>query len=108
MGHHILVSLYGISFHLLDDLDGIRTAFEEAVEACGATVLNRFSHKFQPQGVTVVYALAESHISIHTFPEDGSCAIDVYTCGTMNTRKGMDVLIDYFNPIEVSMQEVSR
>lgn len=108
MGHHILVSLYGISFHLLDDLDGIRTAFEEAVEACGATVLNRFSHKFQPQGVTIVYALAESHISIHTFPESGSCAIDVYTCGSMNTRKGMDVLIDYFNPIEVSMQEVSR
>jgi S-adenosylmethionine decarboxylase len=93
---------------LLDDIDGIRAAFEEAVEACGATVLNRFSHKFQPQGVTVVYALAESHISIHTFPENGSCAIDVYTCGTLDTRKGMDVLIDYFNPIEVSMQEVSR
>ena len=108
MGHHILVSLYGISFRLLDDIDGIRAAFEEAVEACGATVLNRFSHKFQPQGVTVVYALAESHISIHTFPENGSCAIDVYTCGSLDTRKGMDVLIDYFNPIEVSMQEVSR
>lgn len=108
MGHHILVSLYGISFRLLDDIDGIRAAFEEAVEACGATVLNRFSHKFQPQGVTVVYALAESHISIHTFPENGSCAIDVYTCGTLDTRKGMDVLINYFNPIEVSMQEVSR
>ena len=108
MGHHILVSLYGISFRLLDDIDGIRAAFEEAVEACGATVLNRFSHKFQPQGVTIVYALAESHISIHTFPENGSCAIDVYTCGSLDTRKGMDVLIDYFNPIEVSMQEVSR
>jgi S-adenosylmethionine decarboxylase len=108
LGHHILVSLYGISFRLLDDIDGIRAAFEEAVEACGATVLNRFSHKFQPQGVTIVYALAESHISIHTFPENGSCAIDVYTCGTLDTRKGMDVLINYFNPIEVSMQEVSR
>ena len=108
MGHHILVSLYGISFNLLDDLDAIRAAFEEAVEACGATVLNRFSHQFHPQGVTVVYALAESHISIHTFPERGCCAIDVYTCGDMNTRKGMDVLINHFNPIEVSMQEVSR
>jgi S-adenosylmethionine decarboxylase proenzyme len=108
LGHHILVSLYGISFNLLDDLDAIRNAFEEAVEACGATVLNRFSHKFQPQGVTVVYALAESHLSIHTFPEKGCCAIDVYTCGDMNARKGMDVLIEYFKPIEVSMQEVSR
>jgi S-adenosylmethionine decarboxylase len=108
LGHHILVSLYGISFHLLDDLDSIRNAFEQAVEACGATVLNRFSHKFQPQGVTIVYALAESHLSIHTFPESGSCAIDVYTCGNMSARKGMDVLIDYFNPIEVSMQEIKR
>ena len=108
MGHHILVSLYGISFSLLDDIGGIRAAFEQAVEACGATVLNRFSHQFHPQGVTVVYALAESHLSIHTFPENGSCAIDVYTCGDMNARKGMDVLIEYFKPIEVSMKEVSR
>jgi S-adenosylmethionine/arginine decarboxylase-like enzyme len=55
-----------------------------------------------------VYALAESHISIHTFPENGSCAIDVYTCGTMNPMKGMQVLISHFNPIEVSIQEVNR
>ena len=108
MGHHILVSLYGISFHLLDDINGIRSAFEQAVEECGATVLNRFSHQFHPQGVTVVYALAESHISIHTFPEKECCAIDVYTCGNMKTRQGMQVLIDYFNPIEISMQEIKR
>ena len=108
MGHHVLVSLYGISFHLLDDLAGIKAAFERAVEVCGATVLNRFSHQFHPQGVTIVYALAESHISIHTFPEEGSCAIDVYTCGNMNSVKGMQVLIEHFNPIEVSMQEVKR
>ena len=108
MGHHVLVSLYGISFCLLDDLAGIVKAFEEAVDVCGATVLNRFSHQFSPQGVTIVYALAESHISIHTFPESGSCAIDVYTCGTMDSKKGMQVLIDYFKPIEVSMQEISR
>jgi len=55
-----------------------------------------------------VYALAESHISIHTFPEKGCCAIDVYTCGNMNSRGGMQVLIDFFEPIEISMQEVAR
>jgi S-adenosylmethionine decarboxylase len=92
----------------LDDIDAIREAFEKAVEVCGATVLNRFSHKFNPQGVTIVYALAESHISAHTFPEEGCVAIDVYTCGNMCARKGMDALIDYFNPIEVLMQEVKR
>jgi S-adenosylmethionine decarboxylase len=108
LGHHVLVSLYGISFHLLDDLAGIKAAFERAVETCGATVLNRFSHQFHPQGVTIVYALAESHISIHTFPEEGSCAIDVYTCGDMDSMKGMRVLIEHFNPIETSIQEVNR
>lgn len=108
LGHHILVSLYGISFTALDDLDAIRAAFERAIEACKATVLNRFSHKFEPQGITVVYALAESHLSIHTFPENGCCAIDVYTCGDMDARKGMDVLIEHFKPIEISMQEVKR
>ena len=108
LGHHILVSLYGISFNLLDDLGGIRTAFEAAIEACGATVLNRFAHKFHPQGISVVYALAESHLSIHTFPEDGCCAIDVYTCGDMDARKGMEVLIEHFKPIEISMQEIKR
>lgn len=108
MGHHVLVSLYGISFSLLDDIHGIREVFEKAVEACGATVLNRFSHQFVPQGVTVVYALAESHISIHTFPEMGSCAIDVYTCGDMNTKAAVNMIIGHFKPIEVSMQELNR
>ena len=108
LGHHILVSLYGISFTLLDDITAIRNAFEKAVGACGATVLNRFSHQFHPQGVTVVYALAESHISIHTFPEGGTCAIDVYTCGDMNSMSAMNVLIEHFKPIEVSIQEVNR
>lgn len=108
MGHHVLVSLYGIAFNLLDDLNGIRSAFDEAVQICGATVLNKFSHQFHPQGVTIVYALAESHISIHTFPEKGSCAIDVYTCGDMNSMDGMKVLIEHFKPIEVSIQEFNR
>lgn len=108
MGHHVLVSLHGIAFCLLDDLAGIKGAFERAVEVCGATVLNRFSHQFHPQGVTIVYALAESHISIHTFPESGSCAIDVYTCGNMNSMDGMRVLIEHFNPLEVSIQEIKR
>lgn len=108
LGHHILVSLYGISFHLLDDLAGIRSAFEKTVEACGATVLNRFAHQFHPQGVTIVYALAESHLSLHSFPEKGCVAIDVYTCGDMDSKRGMQVLIDHFNPIEISMQEFER
>ncbi len=108
MGTHILLSLYGIGFDLLDDEVSIRDLFNRVSEAMGATVLNRFCYKFQPQGVTVVYTLAESHISLHSFPENGSVAIDCYTCGDMDSKKGAQMFIEHFNPIEVSMQEVKR
>ena len=108
VGHHVLVSLYGVSFALLNDVTGIESAFERAVEICEATVLNRFSHKFTPQGVTIVYALAESHISIHTFPEKGTCAIDVYTCGDMDSMAGMEYLIEYFQPEDSVIHDIQR
>lgn len=108
MGNHVLVSLYGVAFAALDDIEGIRDAFDRACDTMQATVLHRFAHKFHPQGVTVVYALAESHISIHSFPEKGSAAIDVYTCGSMRSMDGMQVLIDYLKPASVSIQEIER
>ena len=108
MGTHILLSLYGVDFDLLDDMVSIKELFNRIAEAMGATVLNRFCHKFQPQGCTVVFALAESHISLHSFPEDGSVAIDCYTCGEMNTKLGAQMFVEHFNPIEVSMQEMNR
>ena len=108
MGTHILLSLYGVNFGLLDDVEGIKALFDKVVECIGATTLNRFSYKFQPQGVSVVYALSESHISLHSFPEDGSVAIDCYTCGEMHTDKGAQMFIDYFKPVEVNYQKVTR
>lgn len=108
MGTHIICSLYGIPFSRLNHLEAIKSAFDQAVTIMGATVLHKFSHQFTPQGVTIVYALAESHISCHTFPEKGSVALDCYTCGHMDPKKGMEVLIQYFKPIEVVLQEILR
>lgn len=108
MGSHLLYSLYGVAFSLLDDAEAIQQAFDQAIEACGATVLNKFTHKFTPQGVTIVYALSESHLSIHTFPEKQCCAIDFYTCGEMDNEKGMEVLIKFFQPIEIVSKKVFR
>ena len=108
MGEHVICSLYGIPFDSLDDLEAIAEAFDKAVVSMGATVLHKFSHKFNPQGVTILYALAESHISCHTFPERGSVALDCYTCGSMNPALGMGVLIQHFDPERVSMQTLSR
>lgn len=108
MGCHVLVSLYGVAFAALDDLEGMRVAFDAACETMEATVLHRFAHKFHPQGVTILYALAESHISAHSFPELGSITLDCYTCGSMDPRKGMQVLIDHFQPQKVYMEVISR
>lgn len=108
MGNHVICSLYGIPFEKLDDLKAIQMAFDEAVVTIGATVLHRFSHQFTPQGVTIVYALSESHISCHTFPEMGSVALDCYTCGSMDPKAGMNVLIGFFQPTRVSMRELDR
>lgn len=108
MGNHVLCSLYGVSFLALDDLEAIAAAFDKAVTVMNSTVLNKFFHKFSPQGVTIVYALAESHISCHTFPEKGSVALDCYTCGDMDSKAGMQVLIDYFNPSSTDLREISR
>ena len=108
MGTHVICSLYGIPFEKLNNLSAIREAFDLAVDKMQATVLHKFSHQFIPQGVTIVYALKDSHISCHSFPEMGSVALDCYTCGKMDAKVGMEVLIEFFDPIEVSMQEISR
>jgi len=108
LGKHVICELFDISFDKLNDLDAIKLAFDLATTAMGATVLHKFAHQFVPQGVTVLYALAESHISCHTFPEKGCVALDCYTCGDMNPKIGMDVLVEYFKPIEISMREFAR
>ena len=65
----------------LDDEVFLRSAITQAAERAGATLLNLITHQFQPQGVTGLALLAESHISIHTWPEAGYAAVDVFTCG---------------------------
>jgi len=81
-GNHCILELYECPFELLDDEQFIRRTLNRAAEASGSTLLALTSHKFSPQGVTALGLLAESHISIHTWPETGYVAADVFTCGT--------------------------
>lgn len=108
MGKHVICSIYGVSFSKLDDLNKIKQEFDKAVALMGANVLHKFSHQFVPQGVTVLYALSESHISCHTFPEKGGAALDCYTCGDVDPEVGMRSLLEFFNPVEISMQVIAR
>ena len=86
---HILFTLKGCPFGLLDDEAHIRNVLVNAATLSESTLLGIQSHKFDPQGVTAVALLAESHISIHTWPENGMAVCDVVTCGQhTNPRSG--------------------
>ena len=81
VGKHCILELYDCDPSKLDDEDFLRSAITQAAERAGATLLNLITHQFEPQGVTGLALLAESHISIHTWPESGYAAVDVFTCG---------------------------
>ena len=78
---HILFTLKGCPFGFLDDEAHIRNVLANAAQLSKSTLLDISSHKFDPYGVTAVALLAESHISIHTWPENGLAVCDVFTCG---------------------------
>ncbi|MCP9808317.1 adenosylmethionine decarboxylase [Cyanobium sp. HWJ4-Hawea] len=81
VGKHCILELYNCDSAKLDDEAFLRTAITTAAKQAGATLLNLITHRFDPQGVTGLALLAESHISIHTWPESGYAAVDVFTCG---------------------------
>ena len=78
---HILFTLKGCPFGFLDDEAHIRNVLANAAQLSESTLLDISSHKFDPYGVTAVSLLADSHISIHTWPENGMAVCDVFTCG---------------------------
>lgn len=80
-GKHVLAEFDGIAPALLDDSEFLRHTLAETLTDAGATVCEVIAHSFEPQGVTVLAMLAESHASMHTYPEIGSVFVDVFTCG---------------------------
>ena len=78
---HLLLELYKCDYEKLNDESFLRCSLNRAAKFANATVLNLISNKFEPQGVTAIALLAESHISIHTWPESNYSAVDIFTCG---------------------------
>ena len=78
---HLLLEIYRCDCEKLNDESFLRCTLNRAAKLANATVLNLISHKFEPQGVTAIALLAESHISIHTWPESNYSAVDIFTCG---------------------------
>lgn len=92
----------------LDDPARIETALRDAVKAAGATLLHIHLHRFSPQGVTGVALLAESHITVHTWPEHGFGAFDVFMCGSSDPWAVVDVLKTAFATQKVKVRALHR
>ena len=93
LGLHLLLELNDCNPKLLNDADFIRQALLDTAHEVGATVVGESFHRFSPQGVTGILAIAESHISIHTWPEFGYAAADIFACGSsFRPREAADIL----------------
>ncbi|MCS7097422.1 MAG: adenosylmethionine decarboxylase [Candidatus Methanomethyliaceae archaeon] len=117
LGKHIILELFGCDVKALDDLKGIAETMRKSAEEAGARIVGEAFHKFNPQGVSGVVIIAESHISIHTWPEFGYAAVDIFTCSTnvnpsnstnVNPSKAYKRIIEYFKPKTMSLMEVKR
>ena len=106
-GAHLIIDLYDAK--KLDDIGLIETALRQCVEAAGATLLHIHLHHFEPNGgVSGVAVLAESHISIHTWPERGYAALDIFMCGACDPYKAIPILKRAFEPATVQLSEQKR
>ena len=109
LGKHLLLELNGCDHKLLNDISFIKETMLAAAKASGATVLGESFHKFSPQGVSGVIIIAESHLTVHTWPEHGYAGADIFTCGTrVKPEKAAEVIIARLKPVTHSIIKMDR
>ena len=108
VGVHVLADISGSQSPLLNDAGGLEVLLREAATTAGATVLAAHHHAFSPQGASAIVVLAESHVSIHTWPEWGGATLDAYTCGGADPERLVDILVEHLAPAHVRRATVRR
>lgn len=107
LAKHTLLDLYDCDFDLINSVEFVESTLTKAVEISECKILNKYFHKFSPQGVTGVICVCESHFSIHTWPENNYAAIDIFCCKE-NTNKSIEYLCQKFKPKKVSTKTINR
>ena len=105
-GSHIVADLY--SDNNLNNIDYIKNLLEDSARLVNATILHTHMHKFEPHGVTGVVLLAESHISIHTWPEDNFISIDIFMCGDCDPEKALYYIVEQLNATIINIKLLTR
>lgn len=109
LGRHILAEFSGCDMDLLNDLPAIETILKEAARRADATIVDTVFHRYNPHGLSGVVVIAESHISIHTWPEYGYAAADFFTCGEqVDPWKACLYMKDMLRCAEMTTREVPR
>jgi S-adenosylmethionine decarboxylase len=109
LGRHLVAELTGCDRNTLDNMAQLEEYLNESVRRSGATIVKSVFHRYNPQGVSGVVVIAESHISIHTWPEYGYAAVDFFTCGdTVDPYKAYDYLTDQLGAQRAHLSELQR
>lgn len=106
-GKHLIIEYKDCGINL-SDIFGITEAVRMGIKASGATELNMSYKIFENGGVSAVFLLSESHVSIHTWPESSYASLDFYTCGHCSPGRGEEVIRDYMQPNEYIVRELDR
>lgn len=109
LGRHVLAEVYGCRFEVLNDIERVQDIMINAALEAGAEVREVVFHKFSPQGVSGVVVISESHLAIHTWPELGYAAVDVFTCGDkVDPWDACNYVAEMFGAVSVNASEIKR
>jgi len=109
LGKHLIVELYDCDLDLINDVSQVEKILVEAVAISKATIVQPVFHQFSPHGVSGVVVIAESHFTIHTWPEYGYCALDIFTCGELiDSDTSLEYLKQAFKAGSLSVMEIKR
>lgn len=109
LGEHYLIELWDCEFSKLDNLPAIQKTMSQAALVAGGTIVDEKFHKFAPQGVSGVVVIAESHLSIHTWPELGYAAMDLFTCKLdMDIKSCIQLIQKHLCPGNIEIKRILR
>jgi S-adenosylmethionine decarboxylase len=108
VGTHLILDAWGAPAELLDDRNQIKITLLEAVKVSQGTLIDFFIHQFNPHGITATATLAESHITIHTWPEYEYFAADLFFCGEGKPLDAIEIIKNSLQAQNVSLREINR
>ncbi|MEW6605967.1 MAG: adenosylmethionine decarboxylase [bacterium] len=109
LGQHLLVELFECNRKILDDEKMMEEILIQSAIIGGATVMKHLSHKYSPQGVSAIVIIAESHLSIHTWPEYGYAGCDIFACAnSLKMEKALDYIVSQVEPTNFTLLEIKR